>query len=80
MIIRPYYVDYVDYVDCVFLDELPRAVCFIHERSDSSHILGTIEIDISLLTKEEWTEEKLREQTISAVMELDEYVDDNRDK
>lgn len=66
---------YVDYNSVVSIPEGRFATCLIRERKNPIHVVGDLEIDISLLGIDEVDEKKLKKQPILAVIELDEQME-----
>lgn len=66
---------YVDYNSVVSIPEGRFATCLIRERKNPIHVVGDLEIDISLLGIDEVDEKNLKKQPILAVIELDEQVE-----
>lgn len=65
---------YVDYESVVVISEGEFVTCLIRDRKDPVHVVGDVEIDISLLNGKVFNEANLKEQPIIAVIELNEQV------
>ncbi len=65
---------YVDYDSVVIIPETPFVTCLIRERQNPIHVVGDLELDISGLRTEVFDETNLKNQTIIAIIELDEQI------
>ena len=66
---------YVDYKSMITIPDVPFVTCMIRERKNPVHVVGEIGIDIQFLDFVDFNESKLKQQSIIAVIELDEQIE-----
>lgn len=66
---------YVDYANMVTIPDAPFVSCLIRERNNPVHVVGDMGIEIRFLKTSDLNAENLKQQAISAVLELDEQVE-----
>lgn len=65
---------YVDYDSMVSIPDATFVSCMIRERSNPTHVVGDMAIDIRFLDSTELNEVELRQQPITEIIELNEEV------